>query len=270
MLAADYAISRIRRDLTLGAFVRFLLLGAALACLLVGPFVTGGTLSGFVLLVIGVIWLALSFRSARGSQMAQMSSSLIATGQWERAEQQIEQSLRTFSLYRTNKLLSLHHLALLRHAQNRYQESALLCRALLGQRLGRMNALSKSSRLILADALLEMGDVRGAYDAFIRLHDERLSLGEAVQLLVTEMDYGSRVGAWNHMLASLMTKVQLAELMPTQSAATVQALLALAAKKADRQDVSDWLRRRAELLVDAEELIRQKPVLKELFLTNDQ
>ena len=40
MLAADYAISRIRRDLTLGAFVRFLLLGAALACLLVGPFVS--------------------------------------------------------------------------------------------------------------------------------------------------------------------------------------------------------------------------------------
>jgi hypothetical protein len=112
--------------------------------------------------------------------------------------------------------------------------------------------------------------VRGAYDAFIRLHDERLSLGEAVQLLVTEMDYGSRVGAWNHMVASPMTKVQLAELMPTQSAATVQALLALAAKKVDRMDVSEWLKRRAELLVDADELIRQKPVLRELFLTNDQ
>src|SRR5438067_4527402 len=154
MLAADYAISRIRRDLTLSAFVRFLLVGVALACLLVGPFVNAGTLILFVLLTIGVIWVALSFRSARGSQMAQMSSSLIATGQWERAEQQIELSLRTFSLYRTNKLLSLHHLALLRHAQNSYQESALLCRPLLGQRLGRMNALSKSSRLILADALL--------------------------------------------------------------------------------------------------------------------
>ena len=56
MLAADYAISRIRRDLTLGAFVRFLLLGAALACLLVGPFVSTGALSGFALVMIGVIW----------------------------------------------------------------------------------------------------------------------------------------------------------------------------------------------------------------------
>src|SRR4051794_10808078 len=268
MLAADYAISRIRRDLTLSAFVRFMLLGAALACLFVGPFVSSGTLSGFALMLIGVIWVTLSFRSARNSQIAQMSSSLIAAGQWDRAEQQIEHSLRTFSLYRTNKLLSLHHLALLRHAQNRYPESALLCRALLGQRLGRMSNLSKSSRLILADALLEMGDVRGAYDAFIRLHDERLSLGEAVQLLVTEMDYASRVGAWNHMLTSLMTKVQLAELMPTQSSATVQALLALAAKKADRMDVSEWLKRRAGLLVDAEELVRSKPVLRELWSVN--
>src|SRR6185295_8956938 len=181
---------------------------------------------------------------------------------WEQAEKQIELSLRTFSLFRTSKLLTLHHLALLRHAQSRFSESAVLCRALLGQRLGALGGLSRSSRLILADALLEMGDVRGAYDAFIRLHDERLSLGEAVQLLVTEMDYASRVGAWSEMLTALMTKVQLAELMPTQSSAIVQALLALAAKKMERMDISDWLRKRAELLVDAEELVRQKPVLK--------
>ena len=113
-----------------------------------------------------------------------------------------------------------------------------------------------------------MGDVRGAYDAFIHLHDERLALGEAVQLLLTEMDYASRVGAWNHMMQALMIKVQLAELMPTQSAAIVQALIALAAKKVRRMDVSEWLRRRAELLVDRDELVRQKPVLKELWSEN--
>src|SRR6185436_9166930 len=150
-----------------------------------------------------------------------------------------------FSLFRSNKLMSLHHLALLRHAQSRYPETATLCRALLGQRLGSLSSLSKSSRLILADALLEMGDVRGAYDAFIRLHDQRLSLGEAVQLLVTEMDYSSRIASWDYMLSAVMTKVQLAELMPAQSSAVVQALLALAAKKMDRMELSDWLRRRA-------------------------
>src|SRR5207253_509564 len=116
------AISRIRRDLTLSALLRFVLLGGALACLLAGPMLSAGMLSGVALAVIAVIWMTLSFRSARGSQLAQLSSSLIASGQWEQAEHQIEQSLRTFSLFRMNKLLSLHHLALLRHAQNRYQE----------------------------------------------------------------------------------------------------------------------------------------------------
>jgi len=263
MLTVDTAISRCRRDLTLSALLRFVLTAAALACLFVGPFFTGA-ISGFVLTAIGVIWVTLSYRSARSSQMAQASSSLIAAGQWDRAEQQIEQALRAFSLFRTNKLLSLHHLALLRHAQSRYPETATLCRAVLGQRLGSLKGLSKSSRLILADALLEMGDLRGAYEAFFPLHNERLSLGEAVQLLVTELDYSSRVGAWDHMLQNVMTKVQLAELMPTQTAAIVQALLSLAARKAGRMDLSEWLKRRAELLVDRQELVRQKAVLGEL------
>jgi hypothetical protein len=268
MLAAEYAISRCRRDLTLSAMLRFILAMTALACLLVGPFSSLGTISGMVLTAVGVIWITLSFRSAKTSQLAQASSSLIATGQWERAEQQIEQALRAFSLFRNNKLLSLHNLAVLRHAQNRYPETAVLCRALLGQRLGSLKNLSKSSRLILADALLEMGDLRGAYGAFFPLHEERLTLGEAVQLLVTEMDYSSRVAAWPQMLEAVMTKVQLAELMPTHSAAIVQAMLALAAMKVGRADLSDWLRRRAELLVDREELVRQKPALKELWDVN--
>jgi hypothetical protein len=59
--------------------------------------------------------------------------------------------------------------------------------------------------------------------------------------------------------------VQLAELMPAQNAAVVQALLALAAKKVGRTDVSDWLRKRAALLVDPEELVRQKPILRDLY-----
>lgn len=192
MLTSDYVITRIRRDLTLSALIRYALLVAALACLFIGPFVNVGSLSGWALTLIGVIWITLSFRSARNSHLSQVSSSLIATGQWDRAEQQIEQSLRTFSLFRSSKLMSLHHLAMLRHAQNRYPETAVLCRALLGQRLGALTSLSKSSRLMLADALLEMGDVRGAYAAFVPLHEQRLSLGEAVQLLVTEMDYSSR------------------------------------------------------------------------------
>ncbi len=265
MLPVDYAISRFRRELTLGAIVRFVLLAGALFCLLSGPMLNGGIVNIVVLIGIIAIWVSLSARSARGSQMAHLSQALIATGQWEQAEKHLEQSLRAFSLFRSSKLITLHHLALLRHAQNRYAESATLCRALLGQRLGNMTGLSKSSRLMLADALLEMGDLRGAYAAFIRLHQERLSLGEAVQLLLTELDYSARIGAWDHMLGALMTKVQLAELLPTANSAAAQALLALAAKKMGRIELSEWLRRRAVLLAEPETLMTQRMVLKELF-----
>src|SRR5256885_338950 len=82
------------------------------------------------------------------------------------------------------------------HAQGRYTESAVLCRAVLDQRTISLRGVSKQSRLLLADALLEMGDLSGTYAALIRLHEERLSLGEAMRLLGIELDYQSRVGAW--------------------------------------------------------------------------
>jgi hypothetical protein len=215
--------------------------------------------------VIGAIWLALSYRSAKGSRMAADSPSLIAAGHFEEAEQRIDESLKTFSMFRTVKLLSLHHLALLRHAQKRWDECAALCRVLLRQRLGPLQGIAKPSRLILADALLELGDLGAAYDALLGLYQQRLTLGEAMNLLVVQLDYSARIGAWQHMLAGIHSKVQLAELMPAANAARAQAYLALAARKLGRPDWADWLRRRVELLVDVQELTRQRPILWELW-----
>ena len=117
-----------------------------------------GTLALFV---VAAVWLALSAQSVRGSRLAAGSPSLIAAGRLDAAEQQIEQALHSFSLFRTSKLMSLHHLAMLRHAQRRWEDCAQLCRALLRQRLGSLASLARQSRLMLADALLELGDVHG-------------------------------------------------------------------------------------------------------------
>jgi len=265
MITAEHAISRFRRDLTLGAAVRFALLGAALLCVLVGPFFGKRFDSTIALFVIGMVWLVLSFRSARNSQQTAMFPSLIAAGQYDVAEQQIERTLNTFSMFKSVKVLSLHNLAMLRHAQNRYQESAMLCRALLGQRLGPLDHLTKTSRLILADDLLELNDSAGAYEAIAELYNYRLTLGEALRLLYVEQDYLWRIGAWDRMFAGINTKVQLAEILPTPQSARTQALLSLAAKKLNRTDWSDWLRRRVELLTDVQSLIGQRPVLRELW-----
>jgi hypothetical protein len=191
---------------------------------------------------------------------------LIAAGHYDEAEAQIERSLRSFSLFRTAKVLSLHHLALLRHAQKRWQEAAMLCRALLRQRLGSMQTINKPSRLILADAMLEMGDNAGAYQAIVGLYNQRLSLGEAMNLLLVQLHYEARLQAWDQMFGGgLVQKVELAELMPVGNAARAQAFLALAAQKKGRLDWASWLRRRVELLIDVRQLCEERPMLWDVW-----
>ena len=110
-----------------------------------------------------------------------------------------------------------------------------------------------------------MGDLRGTYDALMGLYRQRLSLGEALNLLLLESDYLARIGAWQQLFSQVQTKVQLAELMRSQHAGRIQGLLALAARKSGREDWAAWLRRRAELLVDVQQLAKERPMLWELW-----
>jgi hypothetical protein len=268
MISAESAISIFRRDLTLGAFLRAALLGGAFACVAMNLIPVAKPVDGTVLLMgIGFVWLVLSYRSMKGQRLAAESPSLIAAGHFDEAEQQIEAALRSFSLFRSAKVLSLHHLALLRHAQKRWQEAASLCRALLSQKLRTLRGIDRPSRLLLADALLELGDVQGAYVALSSLYNERLSLGEAMNLLAVQLDYEARIGAWEAMLpkGAAYKRVQLAELMPAASSARAQAFMALAAKRTARPDWAAWLRSRAQLLDNPSELIRDRPMLSELW-----
>jgi hypothetical protein len=264
LIRAETAISRFRRDITLGRVVRALF-ATALAATLLLPLTPVSLDPLLVLPVIACVFLVVSVGSVKGSRLITDSPSLIAAGQYEEAERRIDQALRAFSIFRHVKVLGLHHLALLRHAQKNWHESAMLCRALLGQKLGALNGLGKPARLMLADALLEMGDVRGAGEAIADLFRQRLSLAEVMKLLAVRLDYQSRVGEWGQMMEGVTHKVQLAELMPAGSAARAQALLALAAKRVGRDDWSEWLRRRAEVLADVQKLATERPLLWELW-----
>jgi hypothetical protein len=267
MLSVDYAITRFRRDLTFSALLKAVLAFAAGGALMLNTVTGGHGVDGTVVLaVVGAVWLLLSYRSIRGSRLAAQSPSLIASGHYDEAEEQIEQALRSFSLFRAAKVLSIHHLALLRHAQKRWQEAAVLCRTLLGQRLGALQTLNKPSRLILADSLLELGDTAGAYQAIAGLYDQRLTLGEAMNLLLVQLHYEARIGAWDRMLGDgIVQKVELAELMPVGNAVRAQAFLALAAQKLGRADWAQWLRRRIELLADVQQLCAERPMLWEVW-----
>ena len=266
MISVQEAISRFRRDVTVGTVVKTALSVAAGLVLLLHFMPLGKSVDPTLLLMLlGVVWVTLWYRTMKGSRMAAESSSLIASGRLEQAEQQIEQSLRAFSMSRSIKSMSLLNLALVRLAQKRWPDTAILCREVLSAKKGNPDHLSKSSRLLLADSLLEMGDLRGAYEALSGLYQHRLSLGEALNLLRVQTEYLAHVGAWEHMMQGVTTKVQLTELMPTPQAARTQALLALAAKRAGREQWANWLKRRVELLTDVRELASERPILWELW-----
>ena len=245
--------------------MRSLLLASGAVSVLVLPFLVPGYDGAIGLLAVFAVWLMLSFTSAKNSRILAPSPELIASGQFEEAERRIEEALRAFSISRSAKLLGLHHLAVLRHKQRRWQDSATLCRAVLAQRIVAGEGVARSSRLMLADALLELGDVQGAGDAIGGLRDEPLGLTELMTMLQVELDYQARIAAWERMMIGLPTKVQLAEIMPPEASARVQAMLALAARHTGRQDWSDWLRRRVELLTDVGKLTAERSALWELW-----
>ena len=151
LIPAEAAIHRFRRDLTFGRVVRGVFALALLATVML-PFTPVSLDPMLVLPVIACAFVALSLGSVKGSRLITDSPTLIAAGQFDEAERRIDQALRGFSLFRHVKVLGLHHLALLRHAQKNWHESALLCRALLGQKLGALQGIGKPARLMLADA----------------------------------------------------------------------------------------------------------------------
>src|SRR5262245_9836078 len=73
MIQAYSAIARMRRDLTVSAIVKALLLGIAFFAVMIDAFRPGVISGSVVLAIIGGIWLALSFRSVKGSRMAAVS-----------------------------------------------------------------------------------------------------------------------------------------------------------------------------------------------------
>jgi hypothetical protein len=267
-MSVEEAISRFRRDSTISALLKGALsVGVVVVLLLHFLPLRGAVNPSLLLMVLAGIWLVLWYGTVKSSRLAAESSSLIASGMLEQAEAQIEQSLRFFSMSRSVKSLGLLNLALVRLAQKRWPDTVLLCRELLTARRGTSEHVSKSGRLMLADSLLEMGDLRAAHEALTGLYRHRLTLSESLHLMRVQSDYLLAIGAWGELLRDLPNKVALAETIPPHQGARLQAILGLAAKRAGREQWANWLRRRVELLVDVKELIAARPVLGQLWET---
>jgi uncharacterized membrane protein YdbT with pleckstrin-like domain len=146
MISVHAAITRFRRDMLIGLVARIALAVAA-ATVLLAPMFSSTVDTTMAFVIVLVLWLVISYQGMRSTRLAASSPSLIASGNYEEAERNIEGALRSFTFIRAAKIVALHHLAMLRHAQRRWQETAALCRAVLNQKLGSLRALQKSSSI---------------------------------------------------------------------------------------------------------------------------
>ena len=212
------------------------------------------------------IFVSFAFYIVKASRLEAQSLALISTGQFEHAETNIQTLLKRSLLIKTRSVANLYHLVLLRHAQKKWADVAALCCVLSRQKSISKTPYYRALLLITVEAMLEAGNLDGAYAALMKLYQMRLSLTEATNLLVLQLDYESRIGAWESMVPSNSTfkRVQLAELLPSVQAARAQGLMALAAKKLGRPLWCQWLTRRAQLLVGMNDLVADRPILAEL------
>jgi len=194
---------------------------------------------------------------------ANQAAAYLSAGRFDLAEQELTAALRTFSLYRTGKLLVCHNLAVVVHGQKNYQAAAELCDGILAMRPGSRGGVGRICRILLADCRLFLGDTLAAIKALQPLVKRRseLSLGEQLLLLPIELRCVVADGRHEEATADLAKKIQQAELLDSPRAALVHALLAKSCQALHRDALAGRLERRAQLYHDLSELQKEYAVL---------
>lgn len=251
-----------RRDRT----VRWGVLILVVLLVIAGPAIRPLWLLGAVAVVAVAGLVHLAQVSSRGLSWLNQASQRLDSD-LEQAEALVARGLEGWPLPGSLRLLLYHRLAVIRLRQGRWTETAAICQSLLEQkpiRTGRlalpawatisglndpvMASLRVSLWLMLAESCLNLGDLRGAYQALTELHRLRLSLPENLQRLAVQSRYELAAGYPRQALANLPEKIRLAELMPAPVCAQVHAWWMQAAEQAGEKELAVWLRRRLELL----------------------
>ncbi|MHB1155338.1 MAG: hypothetical protein ACYC26_00725 [Phycisphaerales bacterium] len=206
-------------------------------------------------------WFFANYASSRTARLALESLQLASVeAPTPQVEHVLAQALPRFTLYRNMRYMLHHHLAVLRHRQHRYDESAWIAATLLEQlprrdSLQRVRSSHASLRvkllILLADAALFQQQLPTAYFALRELHTHRLDLTQTMQVLEIQTRYQLAVGQARLALDLLPRKLAITDLMPLPHAVQMHHLLALAADADRRPHTAAYLRRRADLLTPA-------------------
>lgn len=248
---------RFMRQLAIDDAARWVALVTLLLCVVAAVATEWLALSERSLMVLVIfvagLWVGISVLSARAAQQLPQISAMLEVDHTT-AEAALARTLRRWPMQRSVRLLLYHRLAVLRHRQQRYAEAAAVSQALLAVRLGQAGQVRPHLLLILAESRLAIGDLVGTYQALADLHRARLSLVEVLQLLAVQTRYEIATGQERAALDRIDRKIQLIELMPMPQCGALHAMLAVAAQRCQQTQLADWLRRRAELLCEPDQL----------------
>ncbi|HEX8339860.1 MAG TPA: hypothetical protein VF624_03030 [Tepidisphaeraceae bacterium] len=257
------AIARYNRGLLVSRVTRMALL-TAVVCGSMLQLLGRPDVGALLVIVAVMVWTVLTVRTAKVQQELSLARGLLEAGRPAEAEHAIDLTLERFCLQSRPRVAALHLLATLRFTQHRFRESAQMLSRLLERARGDASIL-RAMRLMLAEAALEYGDVHTAFTALSGAMTGELSVRERLKVMELQIEYCTRIAAWPQVVDGLAAKIELAELLPAEPAARVQALMALALSKLGRHDWSNWLLARVRLLFDAEPLIERRPVLRDLL-----
>ncbi len=211
--------------------------------------------TSLAVLTVFFTWLGMGAVSASVSRRLPQVAALTETGP-DQAEAMITQALRRRGLLRWVRLMVYHRLAVLRHRQRRYEETAAICAAVLRHPLGPGESARAHLLLMLAESRLQLSDPEGAWPVLLELYATRLSLVEALQRMALQTRYEVVVGHHAAAMHAADRKIGLAELMPGPQCGAMHAMLATAARATRHEDLAGWLWRRAELLCSPDQLRR--------------
>ena len=197
--------------------------------------------------VLLAAWLGLNLLSAGVSRELPMIAAMTEHDP-RAAERRLAQLMRRPGLLGWVRLMLYHRLAVLRHRQHAFDESAAICAAVLTRRLGPARGARPHLLLMLVEASLERGDHTSAYAALSELGQRKLSLAETVQRLALLTRYCLAIGQPEHALVDLPRRVELAELLPPSPCGAMHAMLGRAAELAGHDAWARWLWARAGLL----------------------
>jgi hypothetical protein len=220
---------------------------AMIVALLLGFAILQGVAGTLALAAVLILWIWANWNTARHAAHLRHVGLAAGSGDFEALSPPLLLALSTFTLSRGNRLAAYQHLATLRAAQGRFDQSSALCWALLRHQR-RQSRQRGRLWLLEAECRLRLGDLPAMHQALTQAHGQRLRAAEALQLVGLQVLYEVKTGQIEQLTQGLAAKVALIRMMPPPQAAEILTHLARAAEAHEAPEIAVDLRRHALLL----------------------